>query len=94
MKALKEKVRDRAKRLGIDQYVEFSGSMAPADIADAMRRARAFVQHSLRAPDGDEEGCPVSIMEAQLSGLPVVATFHAGIPDVVLHEDRFSCACT
>ena len=83
---LKEKVRDRAKRLGIDQFVEFSGSMPPADIADAMRRARAFVQHSLRAPDGDEEGCPVSIMEAQLSGLPVVATFHAGIPDVVLHE--------
>ena len=83
---LKQKVRDRAKSLGIDQYVQFSGSMAPADIANAMRRARAFVQHSLRAPDGDEEGCPVSIMEAQLSGLPVVATFHAGIPDVVLHE--------
>ena len=59
--------------------------MAPADIANAMRSARAFVQHSLRAPDGDEEGCPVSIMEAQLSGLPVVATLHAGIPDVVIH---------
>ena len=84
---LKEKVRNLAKSLGIEQYVEFSGSMAPADIADAMRSARAFVQHSLRAPDGDEEGCPVSIMEAQLSGLPVVATFHAGIPDVVLHEE-------
>ena len=82
---LKEKVIDRAKCLGIDQDVEFSGSMAPADIACAMRRARAFVQHSLRAQDGDEEGCPVSIMEAQLSGLPVVATFHAGIPDVVIH---------
>ena len=27
---------------------------------------------------------PVAVMEAQLSGLPVVSTRHAGIPDVVL----------
>lgn len=41
------------------------------------------MQHSLTAPDGDEEGCPVAVIEAQLSGLPVVGTRHAGIPDVV-----------
>ena len=35
-------------------------------------------------PDGDSEGNPVAVMEAQLSGLPVVATRHAGIPEVVL----------
>ena len=43
-----------------------------------------FVQHSLVAPDGDSEGNPVAVMEAQLSGLPVVATRHAGIPEVVI----------
>jgi glycosyltransferase involved in cell wall biosynthesis len=48
-----------------------------------MRRCRAFLQHSLVAPDGDSEGSPVSVMEAQLSGLPVIATRHAGIPEVV-----------
>ena len=48
-----------------------------------MRKARMFVQHSNVAPDGDSEGSPVAIMEAQLSGLPVVATFHAGIPEIV-----------
>jgi glycosyltransferase involved in cell wall biosynthesis len=48
-----------------------------------MREARAFVQHSLVAPDGDSEGSPVAVMEAQLSGLPVVATLHGGIPEVV-----------
>ena len=31
-----------------------------------------------------QEGSPVSVMEAQLIGLPVVATRHAGIPEVVL----------
>jgi glycosyltransferase involved in cell wall biosynthesis len=36
------------------------------------------------APDGDSEGSPVAVMEAQLSGLPVVATLHGGIPEVVV----------
>ena len=49
-----------------------------------MRHVRAFVQHSLVASDGDSEGNPVAVMEAQLSGLPVIATRHAGIPEVVV----------
>jgi glycosyltransferase involved in cell wall biosynthesis len=53
-------------------------------VAEEMRRARAFLQHSIRASDGDSEGTPVAILEAQASGLPVIATRHAGIPDVVL----------
>ena len=36
------------------------------------------------ASDGDSEGCPVVVLEAQVAGLPVVATRHAGIPEVVL----------
>lgn len=69
---------------GLDQAVQFLGVRAPQEVADLMRGARAFVQHSLVANDGDSEGSPVAVMEAQLSGLPVIATRHGGIPEVVM----------
>ena len=68
---------------GLKDCVRFAGAMDHDQVAALLRQARVFVQHSLVAPDGDSEGCPVAVIEAQLSGLPVVATWHGGIPAVV-----------
>ena len=70
--------------LVLQDCVHFLGLRTQEEIATLMRDVRGFVQHSLVASDGDSEGSPVAVMEAQLSGLPVVATRHAGIPEVVL----------
>ena len=72
------------RSLGLVARVRFLGVRGQEEVAQLMREVRGFVQHSLVAADGDSEGNPVAVMEAQLSGLPVVATRHAGIPDVVL----------
>ena len=49
-----------------------------------MSHARVFVQHSVTTPEyGDMEGKPVAIMEAMASGLPVVATRHSGISELI-----------
>jgi colanic acid/amylovoran biosynthesis glycosyltransferase len=72
--------------LALSDVVSLLGVQSHQDVAQLLRGARAFVQHSLVAPDGDSEGSPVSVMEAQLSGLPVVATRHGGIPEVVVEE--------
>jgi glycosyltransferase involved in cell wall biosynthesis len=69
---------------GLGRYVRFEGAGGQRHVAQCMRSVRAFVQHSKVAPDGDSEGSPVAVMEAQLSGLPVIATRHEGIPEVVL----------
>ena len=71
-------------QLALQARVRCLGAREQVEVAVLMRQVRAFVQHSLVAADGDSEGSPVAVMEAQLSGLPVVATRHAGIPEVVI----------
>jgi glycosyltransferase involved in cell wall biosynthesis len=73
--------------LGLAGVVALTGPASQHEVARILRGARAFVQHSMVASDGDSEGSPVAVLEAQLSGLPVVATHHGGIPEVVVDED-------
>ena len=75
--------RELAWGLGIGHAVKFRGARPPHEVAAAMRSARAFLQHSIRASTGDSEGTPVAVLEAGATGLPVVATRHEGIPEVV-----------
>jgi len=75
------------KHLKIEDKVHFPGVISGEQFKEYLRESVAFVQHSIKAANGDMEGTPVSIMEAGLVGLPVIATNHAGIPDVIVHEE-------
>ncbi|MQA28888.1 MAG: glycosyltransferase [Luteitalea sp.] len=79
--------RELAQALGIAHAVRFLGSQPPDVVRLEMRQVRAFVQHSVAAASGDSEGLPLSILEAGATGLPVVSTRHAGIPDAVIENE-------
>lgn len=84
---LLEPARQFVASRAIGDAVVFPGAVAPVEVARLMRGARAFVQHSVITDYGDSEGLPLAILEAQASGLPVVATRHAGIKDVVVEGE-------
>ena len=78
---------DLVRALDIQDKVTFLGAQPHERVRKEMQQARAFVQHSVQALNGDSEGMPVSILEASGSGLPVVSTRHSGIPEIVEHEE-------
>jgi glycosyltransferase involved in cell wall biosynthesis len=72
--------------LGISDAVRFLGVITPNEFRKRLSTCRAFVQHSVTAKNGDMEGTPVAIIEAQAAAVPVISTYHAGIPDVVTNK--------
>jgi colanic acid/amylovoran biosynthesis glycosyltransferase len=72
----------RARALG--GAVRFAGWLGPAAIRREMERAGVLCVPSRRGSDGDAEGLPMVICEAGERGLPVVATRHSGIPEIVV----------
>ncbi len=69
--------------LGVSNVI-IGGRLKHDEVAAVMRAADLFACPSIRAPDGDMDGIPTSIVEAMAAGLPVLATRVAGIPELVM----------
>jgi len=76
-------LRAQAKRLGIDDKVDFPGFILHRDVPDLIRRHDIFVMPSRIGSTGDRDGLPTVIMEALVSRVPVIATDVGGIKEVV-----------
>ena len=78
---------DYVERFNLQDCVTFHGLRSNEYVLQLMKNANLFLQHSIVDPEtGDEEGVPVAILEAMSMALPVISTFHTGIPEAVLHE--------
>ena len=69
--------------LDLGDVVEVGPRISRAAVRTALAEAVALIQASRTAADGSTEGIPVVLIEAIAAGLPVVATRHAGIPELV-----------
>jgi colanic acid/amylovoran biosynthesis glycosyltransferase len=76
---LEQLIRD----LGMQDAVILHGQRDQAYVRRYLEQADLFLLASVTAADGDREGTPVALIEAQASGLPVIASAHSGTPEVV-----------
>jgi glycosyltransferase involved in cell wall biosynthesis len=69
--------------LGIDARIEWRGAMTQQQLLQEYRAADLFVLASKIARDGDRDGLPNVLMEAQSQGLACLATRVSAIPELI-----------
>jgi len=84
--ALAPELKAEAARLGLAGRFEWRGGRPQPDVLAAYSAADIFVLASKIAPDGDRDGLPNVLMEAQSQRVACVATDLAGIPELIEDE--------
>jgi len=79
----RDSLKTLVRELGIERQIFFHGSMPSEQTVHFFDEAKVYLLPSRTASNGDMEGIPVSLMEAMACGLPVVSTYHSGIPELV-----------
>ncbi len=82
--ALAKDLRRRAGALGLSARIDWRGAQAQDAVLAAYRTADLFVLASRIAGDGDRDGLPNVLMEAQSQRVAVVSTNVSGVPELVL----------
>ena len=72
---LRNQLKQQANKLGLQDYIKFLGNQN--NIAALLNQVDLFVFPSL------QDNFPYGVMEAQIAGVPVIATDAGGIPEMV-----------
>jgi glycosyltransferase involved in cell wall biosynthesis len=78
-----------AAQLGVP--VEFLGASTSDDVLAQMHEARVFCLPSVTASNGDAEGLPISVLEAQACGVPVVTSARGAVGEAVTDGESGLC---
>ncbi|RUR54374.1 colanic acid biosynthesis glycosyltransferase WcaL [Vreelandella populi] len=80
---LSEEIKNLVTSLEITDCIKLHGALPHGEVQKLLADADIFILPSVKAKNGDQEGIPVSLMEAMASGMPVLSTLHSGIPELV-----------
>jgi len=84
---LKKDVEKLIQHMGIESNVYIKNYLPHAQFIRELYRYNLFVLPSRTAQDGDQEGIPNTLKEAMASGIPVISTYHSGIPELIKDEE-------
>lgn len=83
---LKDTLQASIERHGLQDRVALLGALDQHQILELYQSSDLFTLPCVVSATGDQDGIPVSLMEAMACQLPVVTTAVAGIPELVQHE--------
>ena len=83
---LRTALAERAQRLGIGARIAWRGAMAQEELLAIYREGDLFALASRIASDGDRDGLPNVLMEAQSQGLACIATDVSAIHELIINE--------
>ncbi len=87
----KRKIVDAVEQGGLGDAVRITGYVPHDELVRLVYQHHIFLAPSIHAADGDAEGgFPVILTEVLGSGMPVVASDHCDIPEIVRHG-RWGC---
>ncbi|MDB5273289.1 MAG: colanic acid biosynthesis glycosyltransferase WcaL [Chitinophagaceae bacterium] len=81
----KSQVENTIERCNPSCVVKLLGRLSEEELQKARSEADVFVINCRTDEAGTKEGLPISILEASSTGMPVISTWHAGIPEAVQH---------
>ena len=84
---LEDELRGQATALGIAERVRFEGAVTQPQVAEWLAAADVAVVPSVRDSAGNVDGLPNVVLEALVSGTPVVATPAGGIGTVAIDAE-------
>jgi glycosyltransferase involved in cell wall biosynthesis len=80
-----DSLKARARDLGIADRVQFRGPQAFGEVLAAYGAADLFVLPCRIAGNGDRDGLPNVLLEAQSQSLAVISTVVSAVPELVIH---------
>jgi len=83
---LRDKLKARAAVLGISDRCEFRGALDQRDVITAYNNSDLFILPCRIDKDGDRDGLPNVIVEAQSQALAVISSPISGIPELIENE--------
>lgn len=83
---LKPGLKKLARDYDLNEEVVFKGAVSHENVKAELGKSDILIVPSVESKTGEKEGIPVVIMEAMASGLLIIATEHAGIPEIVKNK--------
>lgn len=78
------RLKRRIQSLKLENSVQLCGSLPHKEALSIVNKHWLLAQHSVISLDGNQEGFPVALAEGAALELPIVSTYHSGIPEQVI----------